>query len=58
MGYIWIRLSCSHLTEGTVESDHGSVCSLPSCAVGVGVRGGAGFGSWRAFTHRVIKLFD
>lgn len=42
MGYIWIRLSFPHLTEGTVESDHGSVCSLPSFAVGVGVSGGAG----------------
>lgn len=39
MGYIWIRLSFPHLT---VESDHGSFCSLPSFAVGVGVRGGAG----------------
>lgn len=42
MGYIWVRLSFPHLTEGTVESDHGSVCSLPSIAAGVGVRGGAG----------------
>lgn len=42
MGYIWIRLSFPLFSEGTVESDYGSVCSLPSFAVGVGVRGGAG----------------
>lgn len=56
MGCIWIRLSFPHLTEGTVESDHGAVCSLPSFAVGVGERGWVG--SWRPFTHRVIKLLD